>query len=201
MHDSGPPMRAPSPDCNWGRRVTAPRVSSPQWPGAQGVLTEEAPETAAQGPGLARPCYGTLRGADPAPLNPPQLSLPHLCHHASRRLTRGQPRLLSNSTTSVGCVCKQLFFPSLLSMSLRTHPPTPSTPLWDLWWNKCQPEETGTHQHFIPGRYINAVMVSRRRGEEEEEEKKRSFVLVERDKGQSVWQLLRMLTLAVFIWT
>lgn len=83
------------------------------------MLTAEALETVAQGPGLARPWHGTLRGTDPPTLNLPQLLLPHLCHQASRRLTRGQPRLLNNSTTSVGWVCKQLsFFSSLLSVFL-----------------------------------------------------------------------------------
>lgn len=118
------------------------------------MLTAEALETVAQGPGLARPWHGTLRGTDPPTLNLPQLLLPHLCHQASRRLTRGQPRLLNNSTTSVGWVCKQLSFFSIPTVSV------PLPLLWDLWWNKCQPEETGTHQHFIPGRYINAVMVA-----------------------------------------
>lgn len=93
--------------------MTAPHVPSLQWPGAQGMLTEEAQETAASGPGLARPWHGTLRGNDPPTLNPAVLSLSHLCHQASQRLTRGQTRLLNNSTTSVGWVCKQLFSLSL----------------------------------------------------------------------------------------
>lgn len=140
---------APFPDCNWGRRVTAPRVPLLQWPRAEGSLIEDAPETVAPGPGLARPWHGSLRGADLRPSNPAQLAAPHLCHQASQRLTRGQPRLFNYSTTSV----RELRKPVSVPLSL----------LRDLWWNECQPEETGAHQHFIPGRYINAVMTSSKR--------------------------------------
>lgn len=155
----------------WGRLFL-------QWLGAQGMLTEEAWETVAQGPGQARPWHGTLRGTGLPTLTPPQLQLLHLCHQESQRLTRGQPRLLNNSATSVGWICKQLFTPLFPPLSV-------SRPVcWDLWWGKCQPKETGTHQRFIPGRYINAVMVSWRK-------KRKRQRLAERDKWQSL-KLLRM---------
>lgn len=67
------------------------------------------------GPGQARPWHRTLRGTGLPPLTPPQLQLLHLCHQASQRLTRGQPRLLNNSATSVGWICKQLLPPLLSS--------------------------------------------------------------------------------------
>lgn len=46
----------------------------------------------------------------PLALNPELRSPSHLCHQASQRLMRGQLRLLNNSTTSIGWVCKSLFF-------------------------------------------------------------------------------------------
>lgn len=73
-------------------------------------------ETVARGPVQARPWHRTLRANDPPPFNLLQLLLPHLCHQASWRLTRGHLRLLNNSTTSVGWVCKRLVFSSLLSV-------------------------------------------------------------------------------------
>lgn len=71
------------------------------------------------GPGQARPWHGTLWGTGLP-------SLPHhnfsdfTCHQASQRLTRGQPRLLNNSATSVGWICKQFFPPAsfLCSVSI-----------------------------------------------------------------------------------
>lgn len=58
----------------------------------------------------------------------------------------------------------------------------------DLWCNKCQPKETGAHQHLISGRYINALMVCRR-------EKRGGWMVGVgggamsscRDKGQKLW--------------